>query len=137
MGQRETDHLLVQRGLDHIATIPERMHAFREMGLSSWLVARATNTSPSTIRNWLSDQSRPHPSAVDTIDVMRTSLRILVDGGMPYERAVEVMRSREQVVKEGVSVAGDRPIDIARHEPDRAITMAKSAIADYQSRQSS
>lgn len=112
---------------DHLATTAttsERVQALLAIGLSPAFLATATNTSPSTIRNWSNGGTQPRPEARLALDDIRAVAATLLHAGVEPERVAEWLTSRDPERLEGL-----RPIEMVVRDPLSVLVAARRVAA--------
>jgi len=82
----------VEECLRPIATTSERVHGLLTIGLHASEIAAATGVSVSGLRNWGTGQAEPRPDAAISLDDLRATAKILLDGGMEQRRVAHWLR---------------------------------------------
>ena len=105
----------VERGLQPVASIPERIQAFVESGLPKRLLAETFDVSPQTITNWQEGVAKPRPANRTTIDDIRFVMEILIAKGLQADQAANIVGRRFN------EPPHERFIEFIRRDPDGAI----------------
>jgi DNA-binding NarL/FixJ family response regulator len=99
------------------ATTSERLRGLMALGLTPTQIAQATGVSPSTVRKWSRGLAQPRPTAATTLDDLRTTATVLLDGGFEPERVAPWFTSRH-------IQTGERPLDRLRKSPAAVLAAA-------------
>lgn len=110
-----------ERKLGSFSTTSERVEALVSI-LDAALVARATDVTPTAVRNWI-DGAEPRTDAAMTIDDLRSLVATLLGSGFEPERARSWLLSRNEDWLEG-----KRPIDEISRVPSAVLAAAHDAV---------
>jgi hypothetical protein len=119
------EEVSILEGLKPTAITSERIAALVASGVTAVLIAKATGVKISSLRNWSSGVVEPRAEAAETLDYMRVAMQILTEGGLPPERAGQVMKSRDP------RPPHDRIMDIVGVDPERAIESAEHFLQQH------
>jgi DNA-binding transcriptional regulator YiaG len=110
----------VEEMLAPTATTSERVRGLLALPLSPAVIATATNSSPSTIRNWSIGQTEPRPDAAIALDDLRMVAKALLKHLEP-ERAARWLTSRDPNRLDGM-----RPVEMIRIDPMAVLAAANA-----------
>lgn len=82
---------VIEKGLVGTATVPERIEAFLESGLSRQVLADSMNVSVSSIGRWLTG-TRPKNPSFYAIDDIRCVMDILIEAGLRPDNAAMLLQ---------------------------------------------
>lgn len=92
------------------ATTSERVRGLLALSLLPAEVARACRVSVAALRTWATGQAQPRPDALISLDDLRATAKILLDGGMEPERAANWLRGWDPKID-------GRPLDVISSRP--------------------
>lgn len=114
----------LKRLLSKTATNPERVRGLLELGLAPAVLAMATSSSASTLRNWSTGSTQPRAEAAIVLDDLRLTARTLLDGLEP-ERVALWFTSRDPDYFDGM-----RPIEMISHDPMTVLAAAHETLLE-------
>jgi len=116
--------------LEHML-MPTATAAERTQGLLVLLhptvLADAIGVKVSSIRNWASGQSQPRSNAAIALDDLRTTAKLLLDGGLDPERVSAWLTSRDPSYWDGM-----RPVEAIRLDPMDVFAAAHGVILEME-----
>jgi hypothetical protein len=112
----------IDASLAPTATTQERIRGLMAVGFSQALLASATKSSVSTVRNWAAGATQPRLEAGVILDDLRVTTRTLL-GGLEPARVVQWFTSRDADRFDGV-----RPIEMIALDPMEVLAAAHGEV---------
>jgi hypothetical protein len=91
------------------------------------ILADAVGVKVTSLRNWASGQSQPRSDAAITLDDLRATAKVLLDGGVDAERASAWLTSRDPSAWEGM-----RPVEAIRVDPMDVLGAAHDVVLELE-----
>lgn len=110
----------INKGLDPVASIPERLQAFTELGLPNHVLAESLNVAEHTVANWKNSDTRPQRRSMRAIDDIRFTMLSLISIGLPHDKTADLMQKRF------IKPPHQMFIEFVVQEPDEAIEMVST-----------
>lgn len=119
-------HEDLEKGLRSSSTTAERIRALLALGIPPDVLARGLGVrSASTLRNWMNDEIAPRPTTAITLDDLRLTAQVLLEGGLPPARIGNWLVSRN-----AEWLGGERPIDCITTTPMRVLSAAQDTAIE-------
>lgn len=116
----------LEQALRSSSTTAERIEALLALGIPPEILARGLGVrSASTLRNWTSAKIAPRPTTAITLDDLRLTAQVLLEGGLPPARIGSWLISRN-----AEWLAGERPIDCIATTPMRVLSAAQDTVIE-------
>lgn len=95
------------------ATTSERVRGLLGAGLHASEIARTTRVTVSALRNWSTGQAEPRPDAAITLDDLRATAKILLDGHMEPGRIAHWLRGwNPKIDARPLEIIADTPMSV-------------------------
>jgi hypothetical protein len=89
------------------------------------ILADAVGVKVTSLRNWASEQSQPRSDAAIALDDLRTTAKVLLDGGVAPERVSAWLMSRDPSRWEGM-----RPVEAIHVDPMEVLMAAHEVVLE-------
>jgi hypothetical protein len=107
------------------ATTSERVRGLLAIGLHASDIANATGVTVSGLRNWGTGQAEPRPDAAISLDDLRATVKILLDGNMEQHRVAHWLRGWNPGLEaRPLEIVRTRPMDVRAAAIGEALTPA-------------
>lgn len=115
----------IKDGLRPTASTVVRTNAILAAGIEPGVLAVATDSSVSTVRNWKAGIVEPRMEAAEALDQLRYAMRTMVEGGLDPNAAAQFLKS----------ISGDiqppaRPIELVGKNRELLFELAAQAVRE-------